>query len=110
MEQMLGIQPLAAGFREVAIRPELLDLKWARGSEPTPNGNISAEYEAKNGLQGRLSLPHDVRAFLSLPVRPGQTSVVINGSSTRGIPSESGSRLVVVLSHAGVFDFQTEGN
>ena len=108
MEQVLGIQPLEAGFREVAIRPELLDLKWARGSEPTPNGNITVEYEAKKGLQGRLSLPSGVRAFLSLPVGPGQTSVVINGFSVRGILSESGSRLVVVLSHAGVFDFQTE--
>ncbi len=108
MEQVLGIQPLEAGFREVAIRPELLDLKWARGSEPTPKGNISVEYEAKNGLQGRLSLPSGVRAFLSLPVGPGQTSVVINGFSVRGILSESGSRLVVVLSHPGVFDFQTE--
>ena len=107
MEQVLGIQPTAAGFSEVSIRPDLVDLQWVQGSEPTPTGDISVQYRARNGLEGTISLPGGTRAFISFPVNSGQTSVNINGTSVRGISSESGSRLVVVLSHAGTYHFWT---
>jgi alpha-L-rhamnosidase len=108
MEQVLGIQPMAAGFSEVVIRPDLVDLEWAQGSEPTPSGDISVEYRARDGLQGTLSFPSGVRVFLSVPVNTGQTSVVINGTLTRGLPSEANARLVVILSHPGIYHFSTQ--
>jgi alpha-L-rhamnosidase len=107
-EQVLGIQSTAAGFSEVAIRPDLVDLDWVRGSEPTPTGIIAVEYRVKDDLQGTINLPSGVRAFLSVPVKPEQTSVVLNGILTEGIPSESGTRRVVVLSHAGIYHFWTK--
>ena len=107
VEQVLGIQPTAAGFGEVAIRPDLADLKWVEGSEPTPTGNISVEYHAGDGLEGMISLPPQVQARLSLPIQSGQTSVSINGRLMPGTPSESGTRLVLVLSHSGLYHFAT---
>jgi len=38
MEEVLGIQPTGAGFSTVDIRPDLVDLAWAKGAEPTPRG------------------------------------------------------------------------
>jgi alpha-L-rhamnosidase len=108
MEQVLGIQPMAAGFSEVVIRPDLVDLEWVQGSEPTPSGDISVEYRVRDGLQGTVSFPSGVQVFLSVPVNTGQTSVVINGTITRGIPSEANTRLVVILSHTGIYHFSTE--
>jgi hypothetical protein len=110
MDQVLGIQPRAAGFSEVAIRPDLVDLQWVEGREPTPNGNISVEYRAKDGLQGTISIPSGVQAFLSVPVNPGQTSVMLNGTLTPGIPSELNTRIIVVLDHAGIYHFWTQFN
>jgi alpha-L-rhamnosidase len=110
MEQVLGIQPVAAGFSEVVIRPDLADLKWVQGSEPTPTGDISVEYRVLDGLQGTVSLPGGVQVFLSLPVKAGQTSVIINGALTRGIPSEANARLVVVLSSSGIYHFSTQSS
>ena len=107
MEQVLGIQPVAAGFSEVFIRPDLADLEWVQGSEPTPTGDISVEYRVLDGLRGTVSLPNGVQVFLSIPVNKRQTSVLINGTLTGGIPSEANTRLVVVLSHSGIYHFST---
>jgi alpha-L-rhamnosidase len=42
-EQVLGIQPTGAGFRDVEIRPDLAGLAWARGGEPTPRGMLRVD-------------------------------------------------------------------
>ena len=43
MEQVLGIQPTAAGFHTVTLRPDLAGLTWVRGTEPTPRGPIAVQ-------------------------------------------------------------------
>ena len=48
MEQVLGIQPAGAGFSTVDIRPDLVDLDWAKGGEPTPQGLLMVDVR-KNG-------------------------------------------------------------
>jgi hypothetical protein len=105
MEEVLGIQPLEPGFKQVSIRPDLADLQWARGTEPTQQGNIEVSYSGESALIGEVTLPDHVQVFLSLPVSGGQSSVLINGVRTRGTPSESGTRLVVVLDRAGRYEF-----
>ncbi len=39
--EVLGVKPLAPGFRKVIIEPELWDLPWAKGKVPTPFGESS---------------------------------------------------------------------
>lgn len=50
-EHVLGITPIEPGFRTVKIDPHLGNLKWARGTMPTPLGVIEVSHEVQdNGL------------------------------------------------------------
>jgi len=101
-EQVLGIEPLEPGFRQVSIRPDLADLRWARGTEPTPQGLIRVDYrKAATGLEAEIDLPQGVIAKVSMPVGAGQHSVMVNGKSMQGSLMENGSRLLVQLKQAG---------
>jgi len=102
-EQVLGIQPTAAGFREVTIRPDLAGLEWARGAEPTPHGPIKVDLRQASDLEVTLDLPDSIDAQISVPVTKGETSVEVNGQPTTGTPAEDGTRLVIHLTHAGTY-------
>ena len=102
-EQVLGIQPTAAGFREVTIRPDLMGLEWARGAEPTPHGLIKVDLRRASGLEATLDVPDGVDAQVSVPVTKGETSVEVNGQATTGTPAEDGTRLVIHLTRAGTY-------
>ena len=109
-EQVLGIQPLAAGFREVAIRPDLVDLEWARGAEPTPHGLLKVDYrKAPDGLTAEIELPPGVTARVSMPVQAGQTSVKVNGKAVKGSPAENGARRVVELAGDAAYHLGPDG-
>jgi hypothetical protein len=40
---VLGIEPLADGWREVRVRPRLGALEWAAAVVPTPLGDLTVE-------------------------------------------------------------------
>lgn len=48
-KHVLGITAIEPGFRTVRIRPDLGGLKWAKGTYPTPYGDISVSHEVVNG-------------------------------------------------------------
>jgi alpha-L-rhamnosidase len=102
IEQVLGIQPLEPGFSEVSIRPDLVDLEWARGAEPTPRGLIRVDYrKAPKGLEAEIDLPQGLIGKVSMPASAGQTCVMVNGKSLEGSRIENGSRLLVQLTQGG---------
>jgi hypothetical protein len=102
IEQVLGIQPLEPGFREVSIRPDLVDLQWARGAEPTPQGVIHVDYrKAAQGLEAEIDLPQGLVGKVSMPVSASQTSVMVNGKPMKGSSVENGSRLLLQLTQGG---------
>jgi len=43
--EILGIQPVAPGFKVFQIQPHPVDLTWARGKVPTPRGDISVTWQ-----------------------------------------------------------------
>lgn len=47
--EILGIRPLAPGFRRFSIAPSFTDLEWARGVVPTPHGAIEVSWERRHG-------------------------------------------------------------
>jgi len=49
---LLGIQPMEAGCKKVAVKPDLGDLQWAEGSYPTPLGVIKVRHE--KGTDGKI--------------------------------------------------------
>ncbi|THW69454.1 glycoside hydrolase family 78 protein [Aureobasidium pullulans] len=71
---VLGIQPVAPGFHEWRVAPQSLGLTWAKGSQPTPFGDIAVEWrideaglvtmivESPVGTQGTVSIPSVIAA------------------------------------------------
>ncbi len=103
MEEVLGIQPTGAGFATVNVRPDLVDLQWARGAMPTPHGLIKVDAHKKgSATEIVVDVPDGVVARLSVPVSGARvTAVRVNGKSEQGESAEDGARRVVVLDHAG---------
>jgi hypothetical protein len=103
-EQVLGIQPQAAGFSKVSIRPDLAGIEWARGAEPTPHGPIKVDLRSgTDGLEATLDLPDGVDAEVSMPAPAGATSILVNGQALTASPAEGGSRLLIDLNKAGTY-------
>jgi hypothetical protein len=102
MEQILGIEPTAAGFRTVTIRPDLAGLEWARGTEPTPRGPIAVNIDPG---AVHITLPPDTTASVSLPFVANSGAINENGKSVAVIATEAGTRSVVTLSKPGEYTF-----
>jgi alpha-L-rhamnosidase len=102
MQEILGIEPAAAGFRAVTIRPDLAGLEWARGTEPTPRGLLRVVVEPGSV---RLSLPPDTVATVILPFAPRRGSVLQNGQPVPAVAAEGGTRSTVTLRAAGDYAF-----
>lgn len=82
MEQVLGIHSTGAGFRTVSIRPDVLDMQYVKGGEPTPRGMLTVsatpggvEIDLPPGTVAEVSLPH--RATVDgAKQEPGKTDAV----------------------------------
>jgi alpha-L-rhamnosidase len=46
---VLGIRPVAPGWKEIEIVPQRAGLDWAEGSAPTPHGDIKVSWRMENG-------------------------------------------------------------
>jgi hypothetical protein len=103
MTQVLGIRPSAAGFAQVDIRPDLIDLKWAKGAEPTPHGLLQVAIRNDKGYVTTIDLPRDVVARVSVPVPSPDAGVTVNGRRVASAPEEGGQRAVVTLSGQGIY-------
>jgi alpha-L-rhamnosidase len=108
MEQVLGINPTSAGFGHVTIRPDLIDLSWARGSEPTPSGPINVDIKSEGGFHLALDLPASVDADVLIPVAGAKSNMYVNGAVAPSTPAENGARAEFHLSHAGHYDIRVE--
>jgi len=54
--EILGVQPVAPGFKVFRIQPHPVDLTWAEGTVPTPQGNISVAWQrSQEKLEGDAS-------------------------------------------------------
>jgi hypothetical protein len=106
MEQVLGIEATAGGFREVSIRPDAAGLRWVRGAEPTPRGPIRVSIEPG---AIRITLPTDTVTTISLPFAPEQGSVIENGQQVHASAAEGGARSIVMVRTAGDYVFSSKG-
>lgn len=108
MEQILGIRPMAEGFSQTVIRPDLIGLKWARGQEPTPNGLLKVDLRDESGLHAAIDLPPGVHATVLFPVAAGADHVMVNGHARTGALQEQGARMAITLAAAGHYDFSPQ--
>ena len=101
MEEVLGIRPTSRGFDQVAIRPDLVDLEWARGAEPTPHGLLRVGV-TKTGVA--LDLPDGISAEVLMPVTHRGAPMLVNGKPAQVKEAENGSRARMVLSSGGHYE------
>ena len=108
MEQVLGINPTSAGFSNVTIRPDLIDLSWARGSEPTPNGPIKVDIKNDGTFHFALDLPPSVDADILIPIPQNASRVFVNGAAVSSTVAEGGARAEFHLNHEGHYEIHAE--
>ena len=101
MSQVLGIRPTAGGFARVDIRPDLIGLKWAKGSEPTPHGLLRVAIRNAHGYITTIHLPAQVEARVSVPLPAPGARVMVNGRPRASQPADGGKRAIVMLKGAG---------
>lgn len=105
MEQVLGIQPTGAGFSTVDIRPDLVDLDWAKGAEPTPHGLLKVDARKRGGaIAIAVEIPEGVAARVSVPVNSPGARVTVNGGPVNATAAENGTRAIVTLDRAGNYE------
>jgi len=108
MEQVLGISPTESGFRRVTIRPDLIDLKWAKGSEPTPHGPITVALEKDSGLNLTLELPASVEADVLMPIAQPNAAVLVNGIPASCKLAEDNTRARITLNRPGHYEIRAQ--
>lgn len=109
MEEVLGIEPTGAGFNTVDIRPDLLDMNWAKGAEPTPHGLLEVEARKEgSGTKIMLNIPSGIAVRVLVPAQSAETKVLVNGKRQTASTDEDGSRKVVTISSGGHYVLQTE--
>ena len=105
MEEILGIHPTAAGFRTATLRPDLVGLAWARGTEPTPHGPIAIDLKP---TQTTVTLPAGIELSVLVPISTGHSTILLNGKPiTSGPLSEDGTRATVLLNQTGNYTLET---
>ena len=67
-EEVLGIHILSAGCKKVEIKPNLGNLRWAKGTYPTPYGIISVESKrSENGeIHTEWTAPKDIEVICAI--------------------------------------------
>ncbi|MFJ5269855.1 alpha-L-rhamnosidase C-terminal domain-containing protein [Streptomyces sp. NPDC088358] len=79
---VLGVRPDTAGYTSWTVQPHPGDLAWARGSVPTPHGDIGVHWTARTG-EDRFTLtvdaPKGTSGTIAIPVSGRAQSVAVNG-------------------------------
>lgn len=103
MEQVLGIDATGPGFSTVNIRPDLIDLQWAKGGEPTPRGmlNVSIRKMKDGGTETAVDLPPGTTAHICVPVPTPNAHIIVNGQTQSSAPAEGGKRVSITISKPG---------
>ena len=102
MNQVLGIQPGAPGFKMVRVYPQLGKLKWAKGKFPTNFGDIEVNV-ATQDRRWKISvkLPQPRPLEVGIPFKPSSIKkIFLNKKPVDGLLSkeERGGSLICCLS------------
>ncbi|MCX7176521.1 MAG: family 78 glycoside hydrolase catalytic domain [Proteobacteria bacterium] len=73
---VLGVSPIADGFRRLRIAPQIAGLAWARGRYPTPHGDVAVQWRKdSDGLKLTVVIPPDCEAEVVCPGTTGPVTV-----------------------------------
>ena len=78
--QILGVIPTSPGFSTFRVAPQPVDLAWAQGVVPTPQGDIDVAWKQEDGaFTLKLNVPPNTRAEVISPY-DGSSSICEAGS------------------------------
>ena len=62
LRYVLGVKPLEPGFERVRVRPQLGDLRYAKGTVPTPKGllRVEAERQPDGSVSVKIDAPEGI--------------------------------------------------
>ncbi len=83
----LGVSPLQPGYSRTLIAPQPVDLTWAKGSMPTPQGEVEVAWQKRaSAFDLTVSLPPGIKAQVVLPVKAQEFATLsVNGQSDRSL-------------------------
>jgi hypothetical protein len=88
--RVLGVLPTSGGVRDCVVRPHPADLRWARGSYPTPRGPIDVGWEAgESTFELRVGCPPGTSAAARLDAAVGAGSGDLEVDSSPPVPHDS---------------------
>ena len=78
---VLGVQPVTAGFSTYLVKPHPGTLRWARGRVPTLQGSISVSWRRGQGGAFQLSVasPGHSRGEVGVPTSGAKVRVTVDG-------------------------------
>jgi hypothetical protein len=84
--RILGVTPEQPGYAVVRVAPHLAGLEWAKGTVPTPRGEVSVDWKhVPAGLELEVTSPVHTPVVLDLGGMRAGESVTIDGTAgTRG--------------------------
>jgi hypothetical protein len=75
--RILGVTAAAPGFKTIAVRPQTCDLAWARGSVPTPQGDVKISWALGEGkLFLDVTIPDAAGADVTIPTSRFEVAAV----------------------------------
>ncbi|MEI6323042.1 MAG: L-rhamnose/proton symporter RhaT [bacterium] len=80
--KILGISPSSPGFATIEIKPKLCGLTWAKGSVPTPHGNVDVSWKVVNGkFTMDVRIPAGTTSRIEIPGKEAHFMDKKDGSS-----------------------------
>ena len=62
---VLGVKILEPGCKKIEIKPQLGNLEFAKGTFPTPYGNIEIEHKNENGkIVSNIKAPSEIEIIM----------------------------------------------
>lgn len=81
---VLGVTPSSPGFKTIAIRPQTCDLTWAKGSVPTPLGDVKVSWAyGEDKLVLDVTVPNGAEAEVTVQtVRFESAAITCDGKAS----------------------------
>lgn len=104
---VLGVQPLAPGWRCALIRPIPGNLKFAQGKVPTPCGPVLVDWQRDPAsFSLTLTLPKGMTAHVELPAVADSAQVFVNGKPI--VAKKQGDRWVLAQNISGTAQLEVK--
>jgi len=97
--RVLGVEPTDPGFRNCVIYPHVGDLKWVKGTFPSPHGDIQVEWTNDGGQMAiRAEIPQGVSAEVAFDRTHNRAQTLhYDGRTYEVTPLEKSSRKPITV-------------